>query len=122
MPAPIRGAIATLLPIKVRTLKRPSDRHLQPHVVPADVYFHNREDLLRVRKRVGNGTANVVLPETTDGRHCDYAPSLALAMSRWLKEPVQQRDPTEHERLRAEIERSKKALAKKYGQKRERWN
>jgi hypothetical protein len=79
-----------------------------------------REDLLRVRKRVGNGAAMVVLPETADGRHCDYAPSLALAMSRWLKEPEVRKDPSEAERVRAEIERSKKALAKRYGQKRER--
>jgi hypothetical protein len=73
-----------------------------------------------VRKREGNGAAMVVLPETADGRHCDYAPSLALAMSRWLKEPEVRKDPSEAERVRAEIERSKKALAKRYGQKRER--
>ena len=47
-----------------------------------------RADLLQVRKRVTPGGAVVDLPLTSDGRHCDYFPSLMLVLSRLLPEPV----------------------------------
>lgn len=46
-----------------------------------------RKDLLLVRKRVSHGgSVSIVLPQSSDGRHCDYAPALAMAMHRWIDE------------------------------------
>lgn len=42
------------------------------------------EDLKRVRKRVTQQGVQVLLPKTTDGRHCDYAPAIVLALARYL--------------------------------------
>ncbi len=39
-----------------------------------------RADLLAIRKRVTAGAISVHLPKTPDGRHCDYASALALAV------------------------------------------
>lgn len=48
-----------------------------------------REDLLRVRKRVTASGPTVHIPETGDGRHCDYAPVLAMAMTRWMHDKAE---------------------------------
>lgn len=37
-----------------------------------------RGDLGRIRKRATAGGIRVDLPKTSDGRHCDYAPAVAL--------------------------------------------
>ena len=44
-----------------------------------------RRDLLSVKKRVTQTGQTIVLPRTSDGRHCDYAPALAAAVraARW---------------------------------------
>lgn len=47
-----------------------------------------RTDLLHLRKRVSPGGMQVVLPMTSDGRHCDFAPALMLVLSRLLPEAV----------------------------------
>lgn len=47
---------------------------------------HLRTDLLHVRKRLTPGGMSVVLPQTSDGRHCDFAPTLMLVLSRLLPE------------------------------------
>ncbi len=41
-----------------------------------------RQDLLSVRQRSTAGGIKVHLPKTADGRHCDFAPSVALAAHR----------------------------------------
>jgi hypothetical protein len=41
---------------------------------------HLREDLLRVKKKVTQTGVAIELPRTSDGRHCDFAPSLVLAV------------------------------------------
>jgi hypothetical protein len=41
-----------------------------------------RADLLAIRKVVTRNGIGIELPRTTDGRHCDYAPALALAVSK----------------------------------------
>jgi hypothetical protein len=43
-----------------------------------------RNDILRVKKRATEAGATIVLPKTSDGRHCDYAPSLVLVLSHWM--------------------------------------
>lgn len=43
-----------------------------------------KTDLLRLKKRVTASGTTIALPETSDGRHCDSAPALMLAMSRYL--------------------------------------
>lgn len=51
--------------------------------LPADVVL--RADLLSVRKRVTQSGLSIELPKTSDGRHADYAPALAIAASRPLE-------------------------------------
>lgn len=46
--------------------------------LPPDRQF--RSDLLSVRKRTTQNGQTIVLPRTSDGRHCDYAPALASAI------------------------------------------
>lgn len=52
-------------------------------------------DLAAVRRRITQAGASIHLPKTTDGRHCDFAPSVALAVaevSRGIRNPVPQYD------------------------------
>ena len=46
-----------------------------------------RADLLSVRKRITQSGVAIDLPRTADGRHCDYAPALALVLTSPLSEP-----------------------------------
>jgi hypothetical protein len=64
---------------------------------------HLRTDLLHLRKRITPGGVSISLPMTSDGRHCDFAPTLMLVLSRVLPEPTDPKlrtvDP-ETERMR----------------------
>jgi hypothetical protein len=42
-----------------------------------------RTDISRVRKVIKGSGASISLPRTSDGRHCDYAPCLAMALGRY---------------------------------------
>ena len=44
-----------------------------------------RQDLLNVKKRITGDGVKVILPETADGRHCDYAAMLALLVGDYLQ-------------------------------------
>ena len=46
-----------------------------------------RADLLAVRRLLTPNGFVIRLPETPDGRHCDYAPSVSMALSRCLVDP-----------------------------------
>jgi hypothetical protein len=46
-----------------------------------------RADLLSVRKRVTQNGIGIELPKTSDGRHADYAPAVALLASIPLRDP-----------------------------------
>jgi hypothetical protein len=63
-----------------------------------------RADLLSIRKRVAtSGGFTIELPRTADGRHADYAPALALACSRGMREPPEEvRTLTVDEQIRAD--------------------
>ncbi len=61
--------------------------HLERGDIELPPVSHLRTDLLHVRKRVTPDGVRVVLPQTSDGRHCDFAPALMLALSRVLPEP-----------------------------------
>jgi hypothetical protein len=50
---------------------------------------HLRADLLHIRKRVTPAGVTAQLPETSDGRHCDFGPALMLALTKALPEPVE---------------------------------
>jgi hypothetical protein len=52
--------------------------------ISADRKF--RADLLHVKKKSTSSGIKIILPTTPDGRHCDYAPSLLLAMSAYLED------------------------------------
>lgn len=62
-----------------------------------------RSDLLAVRKRATSRAVTIVLPKTPDGRHCDYAPALALLHERLSSAPVYQErgEPTDADKARA---------------------
>lgn len=47
------------------------------------------EDLKRVRRSVTQRGVQVILPKTADGRHCDYAPSVVLALARYLDDATE---------------------------------
>ena len=51
------------------------------------------DDLKRVRRRLTADGVNVVFPVTADGRHCDYAPSVADAVFRASIEPDPDEEP-----------------------------
>jgi len=62
-------------------------------------------DMRRVKRRVTQGGVAIVLPKTGDGRHCDYAPSVMLALTRNLadvKDPPKVQDDPETKRMREE--------------------
>lgn len=44
-------------------------------------------DLRRVKKRTTQNAVAIELPVTSDGRHCDYAPSVVRALRRYVAEP-----------------------------------
>jgi hypothetical protein len=58
------------------------------------------QDLKAARKRVSQNGVTLVLPRSGDGRHCDYVPSLSLA----LHDPPASPEPPEAER-QDELER-----------------
>lgn len=67
-----------------------------------------RTDLLHLRKRVTPTGMAVDLPTTSDGRHCDFAPSLMLALSRTLPDvvpvvPEKRGDDLETKRMREQM-------------------
>lgn len=75
-----------------------------------------REDLLRVRRRVTPAGFSPHLPETADGRHCDYVPTLVLVASRHLGEVRLPSDDSVDAKRARELQRTKARLAKKWGQ------
>lgn len=88
-------------PLKVELFGRFATRLAQGEVeLPPDPAV--RTDLLNVRRRVTQAGVAIDLPKTSDGRHCDYAASLALlcsipAVAAVIPEPVP--DPGTVERL-----------------------
>jgi hypothetical protein len=53
--------------------------------IPSDPQI--RADLLAVRRKLTVSGFTIQLPTTGDGRHADYAPAIALALSRHLSDP-----------------------------------
>ena len=68
---------------------------------------HLRTDMIRVKRRVTQSGVSIVLPLTSDGRHCDYAPAMMLALSRYLDDvkPAAKDEPSEVVRMREETMR-----------------
>ena len=59
-----------------------------------------KADLLRARKRATQAGVRLVLPETSDGRHGDYVPSLGLALATPPELPMEDEKPkTRFQRL-----------------------
>lgn len=57
---------------KIKTLLEQNELELHPDP-------HLRDDLIRVKKKTTQNGLTIHLPLTADGRHCDFAPVLALA-------------------------------------------
>jgi hypothetical protein len=76
-------------------------------------------DLRRVRKRVTQSGIAIQLPETSDGRHCDYAPAALLALSRYLDDVAVPDPPAgSPAALRREEEAAIQAAVAKWGRRR----
>ena len=66
-----------------------------------------RTDLMHIRKRVTPTGMGIVLPMTSDGRHCDWGPTLMLVLTRLLPDPEVAAKPTvddETLRLRKQLQ------------------
>jgi hypothetical protein len=78
-----------------------------------------RNDLLGIRKKVSS-RISIALLKTPDGRHCDFAPSLARVLSIPLRLPVAPRPkpgtPEYYTMLRAEEKEAARQQAAKLGQ------
>lgn len=46
-----------------------------------------RRDLLGIRKVARQGSVQIVLPHTADGRHADFAPAIVMALHQYVPEP-----------------------------------
>ena len=70
--------------------------------LPAEV----REDLQRLKRRVTQAGVTIVLPVTSDGRHCDYAPTVMLGLGRYLRDtvPASKTEDPEVVRMRKAVE------------------
>jgi hypothetical protein len=69
--------------------------------IPADQTL--RSDLGRVKKVLKGSGASISFPRTSDGRHCDYAPCLAMALARyWQTDEDVQEAQGELSKLQAE--------------------
>lgn len=75
-------------------------------------------DLRRVVKRVTNKGFAIVLPHTSDGRHCDFAPATMLALAQYLSD-VTEPHPPEGSKAALDKEAAEmlKAATAKYGRK-----
>ena len=60
--------------LRLKTLLGNEDVELPPHP-------HVRADLVALRQRNLSGGAKIILARTPDGRHCDMAPTIALAVA-----------------------------------------
>lgn len=58
--------------------------------IPSDKML--RDDLLQVRKRITPNGVKMILPKTGNGRHCDFAPSILLALSSYLEDEAPHTD------------------------------
>ena len=61
--------------------------HLDRKAIELPPLRRMRTDLLHVQKRATPTGIGVRLPMTSDGRHCDWAPTLMLVLSRLLPDP-----------------------------------
>lgn len=64
-----------------------------------------KSDLARVKRRTTTSGSTIVLPSTSDGRHCDYAPSLMLVLSRYLDDVIEPEITTTEIEMIREAER-----------------
>ena len=53
-------------------------------VIPPDHFL--LKDLRLVKRRITQGGVSIVFPQTSDKRHCDYAPAIARAVSSWISD------------------------------------
>lgn len=79
---------------------------LESHLIELPPVPHLRTDLIHIRKRTTPTGISVDYPLTSDGRHCDFAPSVMLVLTKAIAEPVEVKvldeDP-ETRRMREEL-------------------
>jgi hypothetical protein len=101
------------------TTKEQTDLYLRVKdaMIEQTIEIHNdsqlREDMKRVKRRTSRNGIFIELPETEDGRHCDFAPAVVRALAPYIKEP--QEVPPHHgtqERIEWEAKKRKERLIK----------
>jgi hypothetical protein len=95
--------------------------HLDRHMIELPPIKAMRTDMLHVVKRPTPGGVGVKLPMTSDGRHCDWAPTLMLVLSALLPQ-AEERDQNAVVKLGddPETKATRKALMQRF-QKRSEW-
>lgn len=78
---------------------------------------HLRTDMLQVRKRITPTGMQPHLPESRDGRHCDWAPTLMLVLTKALPEQVDEEQAGED----AETARMRELIRKRWSVRQEDW-
>lgn len=68
-----------------------------------------RKDLTVTKKRATTTGVQIVLPQTPDGRHADFAPAAARCFARWIDEAVDQ-PPPKGTKERADLEAHERML------------
>ncbi len=69
-----------------------------------------RSDMQRLQKRVTQNGVQIVLPMTSDGRHCDYAPTVMLGIGQYLRDVEAALVPAD-----PEVVKMRKAALRRYG-------
>lgn len=65
-----------------------------------------RADLLAIRKKVTMNGIAIELPRTADGRHCDFAPAIALSLQHPIRSPIESTPQDDEERRREDRRRA----------------
>lgn len=74
-----------------------------------------RADLIRVKKRTGKNVS-MVLPKTSDGRHCDWAPTIVGGLSQYVDDLRPVEDSPDERLEREAIEASLRMYAREHGE------
>jgi phage FluMu gp28-like protein len=87
--------------------------------IPSDQVL--RTDLSRIKKVLKGNGASISFPRTADGRHCDYAPCLAMELGRyWQTEEEAQEAAGEVQRMSEEEQKILKRIIDK-GKPKDEW-